>query len=73
MAGFSNLSYMSDIRHTCHNFFRQIQDNGLHFPGFASIFRDRPPPFNFFFFQLQADRYIPLCRNPVVQNSKTSY
>ena len=29
--------------HTCHNFFRQIQDNGLHFPGFASVFRDRPP------------------------------
>ena len=39
--------------HTCHNFFRQIRDNGLHFPGFASIFRDRhtPPPPHFFFFQ----------------------
>ena len=34
---------------TCHNFFRQIWDNGLHFPGFASIFWDRPPPLNFFF------------------------
>ena len=34
---------------TCHNFFRQIQDNGLHFPGFASIFWDRAPPLNFFF------------------------
>ena len=34
------------IQHTCQNFFRQIRDNGLHFPGFAYIFQDRtnPPP-----------------------------
>ena len=33
---------MSSIRyHACHNFFRQIRDNGLNFPGFAVIFRDR--------------------------------
>ena len=28
---------------------------------------DNPPPF---FFQLWAGRYIPLCQNPMVQNSK---
>ena len=35
------LTIMVSDKHTCHNFFKQIRDNGLHFPGFASIFRDR--------------------------------
>ena len=30
-----------DQTHTCHNFFRQIRDNGLNFPGFVLIFQDR--------------------------------
>ena len=42
------------LQHRCHNFFRQIQDCGLNFPGFALIFWDRlrypPPPPHFFFF-----------------------